>query len=451
MDSLVNNSKYNLLYSIEAELTVLSCLLKDKNIFEEAERILQTEDFYKKSHQYIFESMKRCHAKGYTVDPISVYEDIKEKKLDKQIGDIDGLTMIYEYADNSLNVLSCINIIKEKSIRRRLYHIGTEICSNAIYSVSSMPDAINSAEEQIMSLSVSNHSSSNEHISTMADLVAERRRKDANKESDSIPTYYKNIDGLLNGLGKSDLLLLAARPSVGKTAFALNLAVNMAQEKKRVLIFSLEMTNIKIFERLMAIYSGVSFQVLNADNKTRDDIAAIDFIHESIINLPIEINDSSELTALDIRSIARKVKKNHGNLDCIIIDYIQLIKGTSARSVDNRNQEISEISRSLKLMAKELNIPVIALSQLNRASESRNNHRPMLGDLRESGALEQDADVVMFLYRDDYYQTEKKVKNPDLTELIVSKHRNGPVGTLYFNFKKETGRFQELNSDVKEV
>ena len=405
-------------------------------------------DFYKMAHRIIFEVMQEIFSSGESIDPIIVMDRLKRKDKFDAIG---GETIFYEIIEEvptAANILTYAKIIKEKSTLRKLGEIGTKIVEMTYEGYEEVDTILDKAEGLIFKVAESKESKDIISLKEVVTNEFERLEQLLQNKgvTTGISTGFKHFDEMTSGFHPSDLVILAARPSMGKTAFALNLALNAAMKSgKSVLVFSLEMSSSQLLQRLLAIEAGIGLQKIRNGFLGEDDWGKLGIASGRLANAEINIADVPNVNVLEIRSIARRLKAA-GKLDMIVIDYLQLIKGTSGKS-DNRQQEISDISRSLKGIARELDIPIIALSQLSRAPEQRADRRPMLSDLRESGAIEQDADMVVFLYRDDYYNDESEQKG--ITEVIIGKQRNGPVGTVNLRFFHEITKFADYTTKVE--
>ena len=327
---------------------------------------------------------------------------------------------------------------------RNLINAASDIADSAFAGSDDIVNLLDNAERKVLAISASHDTGSAVPVKSLLKEAIGRIEMayEAKGGLTGLPSGFDDLDRLTSGLQPSDLILLAARPSMGKTALTLNLAANVAlRKKKSVAFFSLEMSSIQLLMRLISSESGVDSKQIQRGDVSPDEWAAIMGACDNLYNAPLYIDDNSNINVAELRSRARRIQSEHG-LDLIIIDYLQLMQGRHTGSNDNRQQEVADISRSLKSLARELKVPVIALSQLSRSVENRQIKRPMLSDLRESGSLEQDADIVMFLYREDYYV--KDTENQNITELIVAKHRNGPVDTVRLFFDKEITRFRNL-------
>lgn len=434
--------------SIEAEKSVLGGIFLKPDIFGDIVEILHPNDFYKNGHKLIYEAMRDIYNSGTGIDPIVVVNKLKKnEKFDELVGE-QLLFDIISDVPTAANIIEYAKIVKEKATLRRLGEVGTKIVELAYEGYEEVDTILDKAEGMIFKISENVDS---KDLVSLKDVIAQEfvrlEKVYQNKGvATGISSGFSDFDQMTSGFHPSDLIILAARPAMGKTAFALNLALNAAMKsKKGVLLFSLEMSSSQLLQRLLSIEAGIGLQKIRNGFLDSDDWGKLGLASMKLSNSEINIADLPNVNVLEIRAIARRLKAA-GKLDMVIIDYLQLIKGNSAKG-DNRQQEISEISRALKGIARELDIPIIALSQLSRATEQRADRRPMLSDLRESGAIEQDADMVMFLYRDDYYNEDSEDKG--LTEVIIGKQRNGPVGTIKLRFFHEYTKFENFTSRVE--
>ena len=434
--------------SIEAEKSVLGGIFLKPDIFGDVVEILHPNDFYKNGHKLIYEAMRDIYNSGTGIDPIVVVNKLKKnEKFDELVGE-QLLFDIISDVPTAANIIEYAKIVKEKATLRRLGEVGTKIVELAYEGYEEVDNILDKAEGMIFK--ISENVDSKDLVSLKDVIVQEFVRLEKVYQNKGVATGissgFSDFDQMTSGFHPSDLIILAARPAMGKTAFALNLALNAAMKsKKGVLLFSLEMSSSQLLQRLLSIEAGIGLQKIRNGFLDPDDWGKLGLASMKLSNSEINIADLPNVNVLEIRAIARRLKAA-GKLDMIIIDYLQLIKGNSTRG-DNRQQEISEISRALKGIARELDIPIIALSQLSRATEQRADRRPMLSDLRESGAIEQDADMVMFLYRDDYYNEDSEDKG--LTEVIIGKQRNGPVGTIKLRFFHEYTKFENFTSRIE--
>lgn len=415
--------------SLEAEQSVIGSMIMDREAVMAASEILTTEDFYHKQYGILFEAMLELFNDGQPVDLVTLQNRLKEKNVPPEVSSLEYVGNIVAAVPTSANIKYYANIVKEKALLRELIRT-TEGIENAAYAQQDpVEDILADTEKSIFTLLQNQGGGDYVPIKDVVLNALEKIQLAAKTKGNvtGIPTGFIDLDYKMSGLQPSDLILVAARPSMGKTAFVLNIAQYVAfHEDECTAIFSLEMSKEQLVNRLFALESHVDAQLLRSGNLADSDWEKLIEGAGTIGKSKLIIDDTPGISISELRSKCRKYKLEH-DLKLIIIDYLQLMSG-SGRGSDSRQQEISDISRSLKSLARELNVPVIALSQLSRAVEQRPEHRPMLSDLRESGAIEQDADVVMFIYRDDYYHkdTEKK----DIAEIIIAKQRNGPIGTV---------------------
>ncbi|BCU83388.1 replicative DNA helicase [Polycladomyces abyssicola] len=429
-------------HNLEAEQAVLGAILIDPSSLVTVTERLRPEDFYRQGHQRLFQVMIELSERGEPLDLVTITSELQDRKLLEEVGGVSYLTELAEVVPTSANVEYYSRIVEEKSILRRLIRTATQIASAGYSGGAEVAEILDEAEKQILDISQRRHRNGFVPIHDILMETYEHIEKLHYKKGEltGIPTGYTDLDRMTSGLQPSDLIIIAARPSMGKTAFALNLAQNVAiRSKLPVAIFNLEMSAPQLVMRMLAAEGNIDAQAFRTGNLTEEDWEKLTMAISTLSEAPIFIDDTPGVTVFDIRSKLRRLQAEHG-LGLVLIDYLQLISG---RGGESRQQEISEISRSLKLMARELNVPVIALSQLSRAVEQRQDKRPMLSDLRESGSIEQDADVVAFLYRDDYYNEDSEKKN--ILEVIIGKQRNGPVGKVELLFLKNYNKFLSLD------
>ena len=430
-------------HSIEAEQSVIGSMLMDREAIIAASEIVTASDFYQTQYGIMFETMVELFNEGKPVDLITLQDRLKEKDVPPEVSSLDFVRDIITTVPTSANVRSYANIVREKAVLRKLIHVNETIANTCYAGKEPLDQILATTEKTIFDLLQSRGGGEFVPIRQVALNVLEKIEV-ASKSQGSvtgIPTGFIDLDYKTSGMQPSDLVLIAARPSMGKTAFVLNLVDHVAVRKGLpCMVFSLEMSKEQLVNRMLAMESNVDAQKLRKGNLTDSDWDAVVEGIGVIGNSNLIIDDTPGISITELRSKCRKMKLEHG-LSMIIIDYLQLMSG-SGKSSDNRQQEISEISRSLKALAREMNAPVLALSQLSRACETRTDHRPMLSDLRESGAIEQDADVVMFLYRDDYYN--KDTDTPNIAEVIIAKQRNGPIGTVNLLWQPEFTKFVNL-------
>ena len=430
-------------HSTEAEQAVVGAMLMDKDAIMVAAEMLTGEDFYQSAYGMLFDAMVELFQAGKPVDLITLQEHLKEKNAPPEISGLEFARELLVNAQTSANIKYYAEIVREKATLRKMIKINEEIANNCYLENQPLDVIMDAAEKRIFELA--QHGNSQEYtpikqVVLNALEVIEKASKTKGTVT-GIPTGFIDLDYKLSGLQRSDLILVAARPSMGKTAFVLNIAQYVAfHENMCTAIFSLEMSKEQLVNRLFSLESRVDAQALRTGNLSDADWAKLVEGAGIIGDSELIIDDTPGISISEMRSKCRKYKLEH-DLKLIIIDYLQLMSG-SGRSTDSRQQEISDISRSLKALARELNVPVLALSQLSRAVEQRPDHRPMLSDLRESGAIEQDADVVMFIYRDDYYNKDTELKG--ISEIIIAKQRNGPIGTVNLAWLPEYTKFANL-------
>ncbi len=416
-------------HNSEAEQTVLGAALIDHIAVEKTVNLLNNEDFYFEANREIFDSIKHVHMQNIPVDALTVTEELKKRGKIEYVGGFEYLARLTENIITSKNVEAYCNIIREKSTLRKLISASSEIIEKGYKESDDVQKIIELAESRIFSISQNRSVNSFAQIKdVLMNVFNQLEERAMNKGSlTGITTGYDDLDRMTSGLQRSDLILLAARPSMGKTALALNIAMNAVKSGASVALFSLEMSKEQYVQRIISMESMVESTKLRTGNLDDDDWSRLISVMSTISNYNVFIDDTASVSLFEVMSKCRRLKIEQG-LDMIIVDYLQLMTD-GGKGGDNRQQEISNISRGLKAMARELDCPVIALSQLSRAPELRNDHRPIMSDLRESGAIEQDADVVMMLYRDEYYFKEESEKK-GITDVIIAKQRNGPVGTV---------------------
>ncbi|MEA4836168.1 replicative DNA helicase [Anaeromusa sp.] len=430
--------------NIEAEQAVLGAMLIEKEAIARVTELLKGGDFYREAHRLIFEAMLDLYNRNEAVDMITVIELLKREDNLEKVGGIAYVTSLANSVPTAANVHYHAKIVEEKALLRQLIQTSTKIAALGYEGSEEVSQIVDQAEKMI--LEVSNRRIGGDFTPIKSIVLDAFGKIEQLYESrggiTGLATGFKDLDRLTSGLQKSDLILVAARPSMGKTAFTLNIASNVAiREKKAVAFFSLEMSKEQLVQRMLCAEASIDSQKLRIGELEDDDWTKLINAADRLSGAPIFIDDTAGISVLEMRSKARRLKVEH-DLSLIIIDYLQLMQGSGGKGGENRQQEISEISRSLKGLARELGVPVVALSQLSRSVESRQVKKPMLSDLRESGSLEQDADIVAFLYREDYYNPDTENKN--ITEIIVAKHRNGPVDSVQLFFHKQFTRFADL-------
>lgn len=451
--------------NIEAEQSVLSAILIDNSVMEKIAEILKPPDFYRMTHQVIYKVMLQLHAKQQPIDMITLIEELKNQNKLEDVGGVSYITLLANIVPTSANALYHARIVVNNALLRQLGESGAAITALSFEKEEDIQSLIDRAEQTLHSVSLRKHGKA---FVPIHDILTHTMDRMTNLQTGGttvtgLSTGFADLDKLTTGLHPSDFIILAARPSMGKTALALNIAQNVAlrgakqkEAPKRVAFFSLEMSGDQLVQRMLCTEADTDIKTLAAGSGTEDTsagpqtdncLAQWDKLWEAAAKLDeahIYIDDTPGLSILDLRSRARRLQAE-GGLDFIVIDYLQLMQGSRSRNAnDNRQQEVTEISRGLKALARELQVPVLALSQLSRSVELRQSKQPMLSDLRESGSLEQDADIVLFLYREDYYKGADDTPS-HITELIVAKHRNGPTGRVTLFFKEDCTKFISLS------
>ncbi|ALS25830.1 replicative DNA helicase [Paenibacillus cisolokensis] len=430
--------------NMEAEQAVLGAVLLQSDALITAMERISSEDFYSVPHQQIFEAMIELAEDNQPIDLVTLTAHLQNRQLLEEVGGVSYLARLVSSVPTAANVDYYAQIVEEKSMLRRLIRTATQIVSNGYSAAEDVGALLNEAEQRI--LEISNRRSSSGFVSIRDVLMEVFERVEflySHKGGTTgIPSGFPDLDKMTSGFQRSDLIIVAARPSVGKTAFALNIAQNVGvRAGETVAIFSLEMSAAQLVQRMICAEANVDAGRMRTGFLEGDDWEKLTMAIGSLSEAQIFIDDTPGITVADIRAKCRRLKKERG-LGMIVIDYLQLIQGRG-KPGENRQQEVSEISRTLKQIARELEVPVIALSQLSRGVEQRQDKRPMMSDLRESGSIEQDADIVAFLYRDDYYDKETEKKN--IIEIIIAKQRNGPVGTVELVFLKNFNKFVSLD------
>jgi replicative DNA helicase len=415
-------------HNAEAEQTVLASCMIDHTAVEKVVNLLSYDDFYYEANKEIYDSIKQIHMQNIPVDAVTVFEELKKRGKIDYIGGFEYLATLTENIITSKNVEAYCNIIREKSTLRKLISASQEIIEKSYKEDDDVQKIIELAEQRVFSISqnrsINSFSEIKEVLMNVFNQLEERAKSGGGITG--LATGYTDLDRMTSGLQKSDLILIAARPSMGKTALALNIAMNVVKNGASVALFSLEMSKEQYVQRIISQEAMVDSTKLRTGSLDDDDWTRVINTMSLISDCKIFIDDTPSVTLFEMMSKCRRLKIEKG-LDLIVVDYLQLM--SDGGRTDNRQQEISNISRGLKTLARELNCPVLALSQLSRAPELRNDHRPVMSDLRESGAIEQDADVVIILYRDEYYNKEESEKK-GITDVIITKQRNGPVGTV---------------------
>ncbi len=429
-------------HSLEAEQSVIGSMLMNVDAIDVACETLTGEDFYAKANGVLFEAMKELRGEGKPVDVVTLSERLKSQGAPEEMTSPEFIKEILNAVPTSANVKYYAQIVYEKATLRRLIKVSEQITSDCYQQKDKLDDILESTERSVFNLMQTRNSGDYVPIRDVVMEVLRRIEEAAQTKGHltGVSTGFADLDRKTNGLQKSDFILVAARPSMGKTAFALSLARYAALKKNLgVAIFSLEMSKEQLVNRLLSMESRIDAQIIRTGELDDSQWEALMDSSDAISSSKIVIDDTPGISVTELRSKCRKYKLEH-DIQLVMIDYIQLM--SSGRNVESRQQEISDISRALKGIARELNVPIVVLSQLNRAVDNRADHRPMLSDIRESGAIEQDADVIMFLYRDDYYNPDTEEKN--IAEVIIAKQRNGPTGTVKLAWQPKFTKFVSL-------
>ncbi|WP_315081777.1 replicative DNA helicase [uncultured Clostridium sp.] len=435
--------------SIEAEQSVIGSMIIDKSAIAKVLESLEEEDFYRDGHKVIFRAILDMFRKDMAVDLVTLLESLKSTEMLERAGGVTYITEISASVPTTANLSSYIKIVEEKSVLRKLIKASTSIIESSYNNQGEVENVLDGAEKRIFDIAEKKTSKDFEPLSDVLErgFLEIERLFNNRGEITGVGSGFADLDSKTSGFQKGDMILIAARPSMGKTTFALNIAEHAAlREDKSVVIFSLEMSKEQLAYKLLCSEANVDMLRLRTGELDDKDWENIAKATGPLAKAKVYIDDTAGVSVMEMRSKCRRLKMEYG-IDLIVIDYLQLMSGSTGSS-DNRQQEVSEISRSIKALAKEMECPVIALSQLSRAPEQRADHRPMLSDLRESGSIEQDADLVMFLYRDEYYNKETEDKN--IGECIIAKQRNGPVGTAKLAWLGQFSKFGNLDVIHKE-
>lgn len=430
--------------NVDAEMSLLGAVLIDEEVLADVSETVDARDFYDKRHADIYDAMMRLFEHRKPVDLLTLTDELKKKGLLEDIGGSKYLTELTNYVPTAAHAVTYAEMVAQKAVRRRLIRASSDITELGYNEESSIEELLGKAEAELFAVSDQNLK---QDLASLESILLESfdRLEELHRNKGQlrgVKTGYRDLDNMTAGLQRSDLIILAARPAMGKTTLVTNLAYNVATiNKQSVLFYSLEMSKEQLVDRMLSDVSGVDSWNIRTGNLSDEDFAKLSEASGEMAEAPIFIDDTPGLSVLEIRTKARRAA-HQAPLGLIVIDYLQLIQGTG-RSDGNRVQEVSEISRGLKLLARELNVPVIALSQLSRTVESRTPQVPQLSDLRESGSIEQDADIVMFIYREAYYNPDTDREN--ITDLIIAKHRNGPTGKVELYFHPERLRFMSLD------
>ncbi|WP_026487127.1 replicative DNA helicase [Caldanaerobius polysaccharolyticus] len=435
-------------HNLEAEKAVLGAILLEKDVIVDVVELLKPEDFYRESHSIIYRTILELYDKNQPVDLITVTDELNQRNLLEKVGGAAYLTSLVAGVTSISNVEHYCRIIEEKAVMRRLIKASAEIMDSGYNESDDVENILDVAEQKIFDIAQSRN---RQPFTPIKDVLIETidRIDELYKNKGKIiglPSGFVDLDMKTSGFQPSDLILIAARPSMGKTAIAMNIVEYVAvKQKVPVMIFSLEMSKQQLTQRLLCSLSMVDSHKLRMGDLTEEDWPKLAAAVGVLSDAPIYIDDTPAITTMEVRAKCRRLKLEKG-LGLVVIDYLQLMQ--SNKKAESRQQEVSDISRSLKALAREIDVPVIALSQLSRAPETRSDHRPMLSDLRESGSIEQDADIVMFLYREDYYNPDTDKKN--IAEVIIAKQRNGPTGTVELGWLGQYTKFVNLARNLKE-
>lgn len=439
-----NQMRQMLPQDIAAEQSVLGAMLLDRGAIEKAMARLKPEDFYRPDDQIIFSAIVDLYKQDLQPDVVSLAKILRERDQLERIGGVKELTALGELMPTATMVEHHARIVREMALRRQTIRACKEIAQKSCRESEDIHKTLTEAEDRISQIVDSRPDDTLEGIDTITKKTLEMicERYDSDEPYTGLVTGFKKVDDITGGLQSSDFIILAARPSMGKTSFALNILENVAiKGDKSVACFSLEMSKEQLVQRILSSQTGTDLLKLRSGKMEEEELKKVITQGDKFKDKKILIDDRAGITVTEMKETAKKWKKVHG-LDLIIIDYLQLIQGENPNT-QNRFLEVGEISRSIKMMARELDVPVLALSQLSRSLEMRTNKRPALSDLRDSGALEQDADVIAFIYRDDYYYPDSEKKN--IAEIIIQKQRNGPTGTIPLFFRKDITKFYDLD------
>ncbi|NOT58841.1 MAG: replicative DNA helicase [Acidobacteria bacterium] len=433
--------------NLEAERLILGVILLDNSTINQAAERLKPEDFFLPSHRMIYEKMLYLYERGHAIDPVALAEELRRAGELEQIGGAAAITGLFEGAPRFSNIDNYTRITKDKSMMRRLISAGNQVINMAFDDEDEAAVIMDKSERLILSIAEDRIKQGFTPLAEVAEKQLKYIEEIAGREQliTGIATGFSDLDYMTSGMQRGDLIIVAARPSMGKTAFALNIAQNAALRQQHhgapatVAVFSLEMSKEQLVNRMLCSQARVDAHRLRSGMLGKDDWRRLAQGVAELSQAKIYLDDSPGINVLEMRAKCRRLKNEQKALDMVVIDYLQLMSGRGR--IESRQQEVSQISRELKMLAKELNVPLIALSQLSRAPEQRTGGKPQLSDLRESGSIEQDADVVMFIYREDYYKPETEKQN--IAEIIIGKQRNGPVGSIELVFLKQLTKFED--------
>lgn len=435
-------------HNVEAERAVIGSMMMDSDAIQVASELLTEEDFYQGQYGMLFRALVALYQQGVGADLVTLQNKLREMEVSPELTSVEFISDLINSVPVSANIKHYANIVYEKSMLRRLIRVTENITGNCYKDTDALEDILEDTEKQIFDVIQKRNTSEFENIRDVVLRTLNSIEQAARQKGHitGLETGFRDLDFKTAGLQKSDLILIAARPAMGKTAFVLNIAEYIAlHTASTIALFSLEMSKEQLVKRMLSMNSKVDSQKIRTGSLEDEEWGKLVESVRKLGNSNLVIDDTSGITAAELRSKCRRLKMEKG-LDLVIIDYLQLMSGSGKRKSENRQQEISDISRSLKVMARELNVPVIALSQLSRAVEQRPDKRPMLSDLRESGAIEQDADMVMFLYRDEYYNAETELKGQ--AEVIIAKQRSGPTGSVHLAWLAQYTKFGNLEPEM---
>jgi replicative DNA helicase len=433
--------------NIDSERVILGAILLDNALISQAVEQLKADDFYSPNHRRIFNAMLSLFERGERIDPILIGEELKKDGSIDSIGGVATITNLTYGLPHFSDIFDYAKVVKDKSLTRSLIKVCNQVTSEALAEEDDAAVILDHAEQLIFALADERTREGFAHVQPIAETVLAKIQDYAKRETHALTglaTGFREIDQMTSGLQKTDLIIVAARPSMGKTALCLTLAQNAAiLEKAVVAVFSLEMSKEQLVMRMLSSEAKVDAHRFRTGYLTREEWQRLAESIGTLSEAKIFIDDTPGISVMEMRAKTRRLAAEQKQIDLVVVDYLQLMSGS--RRTESRQQEVSQISRELKGLAKELNVPVVALSQLSRAPEARNPPRPMMSDLRESGSIEQDADVVAFIYRDDYYKPTEE--NAGIAEILISKQRNGPTGTVKLAFLKEFTRFENYFGD----
>ncbi|MEM9419597.1 MAG: replicative DNA helicase [Planctomycetota bacterium] len=432
-------------HALEAEMALLGAMILDWQVVGDVLQVLKgADDFYKPAHAAIFESVVELYDQSQSVDMVQLNQKLADKQMLEEVGGLEALLSLVDAVPDSSGATRYAQIVRDKAILRRLIETTGQVLHECYHSDEPVYDLLDRAETQIFEIAEKKGDDEPAAIDVLLKETFEKLEREDGRAVTGFETGFFELDEMTNGLQSGEMVIIAARPSMGKTAFAVNIAEHMAAiNKVPVAIFSLEMSKQQLAQRMLCSRSGVDSNKVRRNMLSRDDFGKLTLTVGELSEAPIYIDDTAGLTLRGLRAKARRMKQRH-DIQAVFIDYLQLMSAPSAGR-DGRQNEVSAISRGVKALARELEVPVVCLSQLNRAAEQREGHRPRMSDLRESGSIEQDADVIMMLHREDYYHRgDEEYEDNNIAEVIVNKQRNGPTGTVKLNFHGPTTRFLNL-------